>query len=217
MPTVSIIEDHPEVSKWIQSQFLNHKNWNVNGCFSSAESAFNGIVNLTMDLIILDVGLPNMSGIDALPKLKSLKPKAKILIYTVFEDEETILKAITQGCHGYWIKDLTRGLKFVDECEQLIEGGASLTPKVARYLMEKISKESVLQTVDLILSKRENEVLNMIAVGFKIADIADELDISSHTIRHTLERIYQKLNVGSKQEAILKGNRLGIIQKPDGF
>jgi DNA-binding NarL/FixJ family response regulator len=217
MPIVSVIEDHPEVSQWIQSQFQNRKNWIVKGCFSSAESALNGIASLTVDLIILDVGLPNMSGLDALPKLKSLKPRAKILIFTVFEDEETILKAITQGCHGYWIKDLTRGFKFVDECEQLMEGGASLTPKVARYLMEKISKESVLNTADSILSKRENEVLNMIAVGFKINDIADELDISSHTVRHTLERIYQKLNVGSKQEAILKGNRLGIIQKPDGF
>lgn len=217
MPTVSIIEDHPEVLQWIQSQFESKENWKVNGCFLSAESALTSIASLAMDLIVLDVGLPKMSGLDALPKLKVLKPKAKILIFTVFEDEETILKAITLGCHGYWIKDLTRGSKFVSECEQMMEGGASLTPKVARYLMEKISSESTLNANNVLLSKRESEVLNMVAVGFKISDIADELDISSHTVRHTLERIYQKLDVGSKQEAILKGNRLGIIQKPDGI
>lgn len=217
MPTVSIIEDHPEVLLWIQSQFQNTNDWKVSGSFSSAESALNGISNLTMDLIVLDVGLPKMSGLDVLPKLKILKPEAKILIFTVFEDEETILRAISLGCHGYWIKDLTRGPRFVGECQQLLEGGASLTPKIARYLMEKIAKENVLSSGELILSKRENEVLNMVAVGFKISDIADELDISSHTVRHTLERIYQKLDVGSKQEAILKGNRLGIIQKPDGL
>lgn len=217
MPTVSIIEDHPEVLQWIKSQFEKTENWTVNGCFLSAESALMDIKGLAMDLIVLDVGLPKMSGLEALPQLKILKPKAKILIFTVFEDEETILKAITLGCHGYWIKDLTRGSKFVGECEQMMEGGASLTPKVARYLMEKLSGENSLNSSNLILSKRENEVLNMVAVGFKINDIADELDISSHTVRHTLERIYQKLDVGSRQEAILKGNRLGIIQKPDGL
>lgn len=228
---VSVIEDNNQVTTNLRRLFSSSEDFVLLDSFESAieaiqsASSSEGLSDLgendgsNPDIVVLDIGLPQKSGIEALGELKSLWPGAKFVMYTVFEDEENIIRAIKNGANGYLLKDTPMDL-FLAELRVIHLGGSPLTPRIAvRIIQEFELKFSNTQDLEewekneSILSKREREVLNLVSLGLVYSDIADELDISPHTVSRHVEKIYKKLNVHTKSEAIIRGRRLGIIRE----
>jgi DNA-binding NarL/FixJ family response regulator len=210
---VSVIEDNKKVVENLQNLFSNSEEFEVLEFYPSAILAIQSIFKNPPDIVILDIGLPDKSGIDALEDLKNLLPESKFVMYTVFEDEENIIRAIKNGANGYLLKDTPMEL-FLAELKVIYLGGSPLTPRIASRIIEEFESKIKLnnnQEEINLLSKREKEVLNLVSLGLVYSDIADELDISPHTVSRHVENIYKKLNVHTKSEAIIRGRRLGII------
>lgn len=212
---ISIIEDNNKVTENIKNLFYQSTEFTLIESYPSAIEAILKIGKNPPDIVILDIGLPGKSGIDALDELKTLLPKAKFVMYTVFEDEENIIRAIKNGANGYLLKDTPLDL-FLAELKVIQLGGSPLTPRIASRIIDefemKIDSKNLEEEESNILSVREKQVLNLVSLGLIYTDIGDELDISPHTVSRHVENIYKKLNVHRKSEAIIRGRRLGIIQ-----
>ncbi|EMY78755.1 response regulator receiver domain protein [Leptospira weilii serovar Ranarum str. ICFT] len=217
---VSIVEDNRHtalnlqelLSKSSDFQFLKH--------YPDAQKAIEHVPENAPDIVILDIGLPGRSGLECLAELKKKTPNTKYVIFTVFEDEDKIVEAIQGGASGYLLKDTSPEL-FLAELKVIVLGGAPLTPRIADKIIREFTKKEEIQNPPIVntlgLTKRKLQILNFIALGMTVPDIADELDISSHTVSRHIEKIYKKMEVHSKSEAIIRGRRMGIIRDVPGY
>ena len=172
------------------------------------------IANTTVELILMDIEMPQMNGIDATAEVKRLYPHVKVIMLTVFDNDENIFKAIKAGADGYLLKDITP-----DELYKAIidtmNGGASMTPSIAlktlRMFRQPVDFEIETENLDLKLTEREINVLEQLATGIKYDQIAANLFVSTGTIRKHVENIYFKLQVHNKLEAIQKAKNNKII------
>ena len=170
--------------------------------------------NSTVELILMDIEMPQMNGIDATAELKRLYPHIKVIMLTVFDNDEHIFRAIKAGADGYLLKDITP-----DELYKAIidtmNGGASMTPSIAlktlRMFRQPVDFEVEPDNSDLKLTDREINVLEQLATGIKYEQIAANLFVSTGTIRKHVENIYSKLQVHNKLEAIQKAKTNKII------
>ncbi len=160
------------------------------------------------DLVLMDLGLPGMSGVEGIRKLKTVAPDVAVIVLTVFADKEKVLQSLDAGAAGYLLKtampeEIVRGL------QQVFLGGAALSPSVAKVVLEEVRKPNATEEFDL--SDREVEVLEQLAQGLSVKEIAAELDIARSTVAGHLEKIYGKLQVQSQSGAVAKALRSGII------
>ncbi len=160
------------------------------------------------DLVLMDLGLPGMSGVEGIQKLKTVAPDVTVIVLTVFSDKEKVLQSLDAGAAGYLLKtampeEIVRGLR------QVFMGGAALSPAVAKLVLEEVRKPNPSEAFDL--SVREVEVLEQLAEGLSVKEIAAELDIARSTVAGHLEKIYGKLHVQSQSGAVAKALRAGII------
>ena len=164
------------------------------------------------DVMVVDLGLPDGSGIDLIHAARSVWRDCDIMVATVFGDEAHVIAAIEAGATGYLLKD-SGPSKLASEIRSLREGGSPISPLIARRLLAMFSaapKSPAPQSTMSILSKREESVLSLITKGFSQTDVAAQLDVSPHTVRTFVRRIYVKLGVRTKSEAILSARKLGI-------
>jgi DNA-binding NarL/FixJ family response regulator len=215
---IAIVEDTETIADELERVIKTDPDLTCIGKFGSAELAIRKLPALMPDLCILDIGLPGMNGIAALKILKKKLPQMKIVVFTVFEDSEYIIDAIQNGASGYLLKDTDRKL-LCAELKVMLQGGATLTPRVALKISQLVTAESQpvkaevdLETPQNLLTERQINILNHIALGFDYKEIADELDISEHTVRRHIENIYERLEVNSKNEAIRAGHKLGFLK-----
>ncbi|MFK8044843.1 MAG: response regulator, partial [Crocinitomicaceae bacterium] len=168
--------------------------------------------NHQIDVIIMDINMPEMNGIQATEKVSQLYPNIKIIMSTVFDDEQNIFDAIMAGASGYLLKDESPAMVHRAIFEAL-EGGAPMSPLIARKSLSLIRNGVSTQSVeaDFKLTKREEEILKHIAQGLTYDQISDRLFISNGTVRKHVENIYRKMKVHNKIEAIQKGKNTGII------
>ncbi|MBM9498996.1 response regulator transcription factor [Leptospira sp. 201903071] len=218
--SVSIIEDNLHtalnlqelLSKSSDLQFLKH--------YPNAQEAISKLPNEAPDIVILDIGLPGKNGLECMRELKDKTPNTKYVVFTVFEDEEKIVEAIRGGASGYLLKDTSPEL-FLAELRVIVLGGAPLTPRIADKIIREFTKKEETKNPPIVntlgLTERELQILNFVALGMTFPDIADELDISSHTVSRHIEKIYKKMEVHSRSEAIIRGRRMGIIRDVPGY
>lgn len=215
MQKIAIVEDTAQIAAKVRETLLAEPDFAFAGRFNSAEAAIRDLPKIGADLCILDVGLPGIDGISAVAKLRALMPQMKIVIFTVFEDSDHILRAIQSGANGYLLKDTEPAL-FVAELKSVLLGGAPLTARVAQHIFRLLPQpESDAKTVaaeENLLTERQIDILNHIALGFSYREIADELDISEHTVRRHIENIYERLHVNSRKEAIRAGFKWGFLR-----
>ncbi|MCB1609190.1 MAG: response regulator transcription factor [Xanthomonadales bacterium] len=186
--------------------------------------------NAIPDVLIVDLGLPDGSGLELISEVATKTPDAAILVLTVFGDEEKLIRAFERGARGYLLKDET-SIGLVDAIDQLLAGGAPISPAIARYLIQHLLREQAAIAVDESppgrtlgqdlhpdsrLSAREIEVLRLAARGYNHAEVARLLALSTHTVASYTRRIYEKLEVHSRAEALFEANRLGLIDQQDG-
>ncbi|MBX3724169.1 MAG: response regulator transcription factor [Turneriella sp.] len=198
--SVSIVEDRAEVAGRLREQLLAASDFVFSAYYANAEQALAGIEKDACDLLLLDIGLPGMSGVDAIPFLLKTRPPLKIVVLTVFENPSLITRALGYGAKGYLLKGISAELLHA-ELKVVMLGGSALTAAVAAQLMEKF--ETPAEAPDTAsLTPREKEVLNLLALGMTYTDCADDLEISPHTVRRHIENIYAKLNINSRAEII---------------
>jgi len=163
----------------------------------------------------VDLGLPDVSGIEIIRETARRYPETDIMVVTVFGDEEHVLASIEAGATGYLLKD-SLPEEFIDVIKELRAGGSPISPIIARQLLKKLrpaSSPGQVPTSNLSeLSARESEVLSFIAKGFSFAEIAKLLEISPHTVTTYVKKIYQKLAVHSRGEAVYEATRMGLIR-----
>ena len=213
---VSIVEDNPSLAKSIEEKL---------GLFSEdikfKFSATNGIDLMgrlindhNIDCILMDIEMPEMDGIKATEAVKQKYPQIKVIMLTVFDDEEKIFQSIRSGANGYLLKDEPPE-KILESIKMIMDGGAPMSPSIATKalnLLRSSSEENELDiSEDFKLSKREIEILEQLSKGLIYKQIADNLIISPFTVRKHIENIYGKLQVNSKMMAVAKAKKHKII------
>lgn len=193
---VSIIEDDKTIREGYAYLIGQTSGYKVVSAYPSFEDAAKRIAQDDPDVLLLDVELPGISGIDALPKLKKLLPETHILILTVYEQDVLIFRALGNGASGYLTKN-TPTEKILSAIQEVMEGGGPMSAHIARMVINSFQRNEASP-----LTRRETEILEEIATGKSRKRIAQELFIDLETVKSHIKNIYHKLNVHSKADAI---------------
>jgi DNA-binding NarL/FixJ family response regulator len=206
-----LVEDNSTFRKTVAQVIDRIDGLSCERMFASCEDALTAFRSETPPrVVLLDVGLPGMSGIDGIRAIKALAPETQALILTVFDDEEKIFQAICAGASGYLLKtapieEITTGIR------EVINGGAPMNGRIAKKVLAMFSKIAPQPADDYGLTKREQKVLHLMAEGLIKKEIADRLDLSFHTVDTHLRNIYQKLHVNTLSGAVAKAVREGLV------
>jgi DNA-binding NarL/FixJ family response regulator len=207
---VAIFEDVTMLREML-SYFINESHaYIVTGAFSDALNVIPKIRKSDADIILMDIELPGINGIEAVKIIKTHFPTKLVIMQTIIEDDETIFDAICAGASGYLLKSTTP-VKLLEALTEAISGGSPMTPSVARKVLEKFSSvNNRLKRDDFELSDRELEILGHLINGLGYKTIADACCISIDTVKFHVKKIYEKLQVNSKAEAVAKAFRSGL-------
>ena len=198
---IGIVEDHSEFRQSLVFLLSSFSGYTVEWSYSSVEEALEKFSGT--DVILLDINLPGISGIEAIPLFKQKCPGQKIIMLTILEDDFHILEAIKNGADGYILKKSSPN-KIMDAIQQVYEGGGALTPMVARQVMAFLKPEAAKPGSPDHLTPREKEILLMITQAMSNELIADKLFISVQTVRNHIKNIYDKLQVHSRTQVVIK-------------
>ena len=193
---VCIIEDDETIREGYSYLIGNTPGYKVIGAYPSYEDAAKKIAHDDPDVILLDVELPGISGVDAIPKLKKLVPEAYILILTVYEQDMLIFRSLGNGASGYLTKNTPHD-KIIAAIHEVMEGGGPMSAHIARMVIQSFQRNE-----QSPLTRRGTEILEQIATGKSRKRIAQELFIDLETVKSHIKNIYHKLNVHSKADAI---------------
>ena len=211
---VMLVEDHPGYREVIARALKRERDILLTSQFGTAEIALRSVqdheTRQVPDLILLDLNLPGMSGLDALPHFLASLPSTKIMILTQSDNEADVMKAITLGASGYLLKSSTAN-QIRQGIQTIMDGGAPLDPTVATFILDSLKSQPKKSPPDTILTDREMEILTLLAEGLVKKEIAAQLAISSHTVITHVSHIYEKLQVSNAPSAVNKAHRLGIF------
>jgi len=202
MITICIIEDLIEIQNGLKTIIERDSRFELLQCFENAERAITELPLLEPDIVLTDINLPGKSGIDCITEIKTKIPGTQFIMFTIYEDNDQVFDALKAGASGYILKN-TAPEKIIESLIELHDGGSPMSPKIARKVLSSfntITKNNVSE----LISKREQEVLELLSKGFLYKEIADKLNITLSTVKRHLNHVYQKLQVQNKTEAINK-------------
>ncbi len=222
---VFVVEDQTKILKNQLKLLEGHPELSIVGTALSGETGLEEVRRLKPDVLLLDLGLPRMSGIDVTRVVKAEMPQIEILIFTIFDEEDKVLEAVKAGASGYLLKG-TPADKMVEAIKEVHQGGTVIQPSLARRLLKHFRVGEAPpapgptssqppgreEPEGKKLSARETEILQLIAKGVSNSEAAGMLTLSKATIRTHLEHIYRKLEVTNRVEAVTEGLRKGLIQ-----
>jgi DNA-binding NarL/FixJ family response regulator len=200
---VSIIEDDDWIRENLAAQISCTGGFQCMGSYRNGEEALNQIPRAVPDVILMDINLPKMSGIECVRKLKPLIPSAQILMLTVYEDSDKIFNSLLAGASGYLLKR-TPQAEIFEAISEVHRGNSPMSGHIARKVVQYFNQRGRAETEIEKLSKREREVLEHLAQGIPYKEIADVLSLSIDTVRMHIKGIYGKLHVHSRGEAVAK-------------
>ena len=208
---ILIVDDHPVVREGIGSMLKKEVDFKVVGEASNGLEAVEKARELAPDVVLMDLRMPEMDGVEAISRIKAEKPEVKFIILTTYSDDEYIFKGIAAGARAYLLKDAPRDELF--KAIRMVSRGESLIqPVVASRVLDKLAELSRKTPAGDTLSDREIEVLRLMAGGGSNRDIADHLSITQSTVKTHITSIFQKLNVTTRTEAVTNALKKGIIQ-----
>jgi DNA-binding NarL/FixJ family response regulator len=199
---VSIVEDLAEVREGLVELVQSDEELLMVGSFKDAESAIQKLSHLQADVVLMDINLPGMSGIDCIKSIKQQCPGTQFMMFTVYENDEKVVQALRAGATGYLLKR-TEPKRILESIKELNQGGSPMSSNIARKLLNIFVHEKK-ATKKENLSVRENEVLQLLADGLLYKEIADRLFIGHGTVRQHIHNIYEKLHVSNRTEAVNK-------------
>lgn len=200
---VSIIEDDDWIRENLAARIRQTDGFACAGCHRSAEEALSRVPGEAPDVVLMDIKLPNMSGIECVRKLKPLLPSAQIMMLTVYEDSDKIFDSLLAGASGYLLKR-TPQAEIMDAIAEVHRGNSPMSGHIARKVVQYFNQRGDSQNELEKLSKREREVLERLAQGMAYKEIADVLALSIDTVRIHIKGIYSKLHVHSRGEAVAR-------------
>lgn len=200
--SVSIIEDDDALRETL-ARYVSTRGFRCVSTHGSAEEALRELPKVKPQVVLMDINLPRKSGIQCVGELKNLAPASKCIMLTAFEDTELIFQALTAGALGYLLKGV-RPARLLDSIREVHEGGSPMSSQIARKVVAYFQKPPAKPLTDAQLSDRENEVLACLAKGLLYKQIAAQMGISMATVRTYTQRIYEKLHVHTRTEAVVK-------------
>ncbi|HKW31216.1 MAG TPA: response regulator transcription factor [Verrucomicrobiae bacterium] len=201
--TVSIVDDETDLREHIAGYLAAAGNIRCKSSYASAAEALEHLPHDKPDVILMDINLGDMDGIECVRRLTALVPEAQVLMLTVFEDTEQIFRALAAGASGYLLKRLSPK-KLLEAIEEVYAGGSPMSAPIARKVVQSFKAAPAHGDDAMDLSPRERSVLDRLAGGLAYKQIADELEVSIHTVRNYIRRIYEKLHVHTRTEAVAK-------------
>lgn len=211
---VCIVEDDAPARKIFAGWISRASGFRLAGEWGTAESALPALPEKKPDVVLMDINLPGMSGVEAVRQLKPLLPQTQFVMLTVYEDADHIYNALAAGATGYLLKQTPRA-ELLRALEDVHHGGSPMTSNIARKVVQSFRQSPALATDSDGLSPREQEVLDLLARGYLYKEIAERLNISVPTVNTYVRRMYEKLHVRSRAQAVAKYARLaGSEPKP---
>jgi DNA-binding NarL/FixJ family response regulator len=203
MTTVAIVEDNPSIRRSLQEWVDSAPGYHCICACGDAETALKEVPRVRPDVVLMDIHLPGESGIACTARLKSLMPELQVIVVTVYRDRDLLFQALKAGACGYLLKrsspeELLRAIA------EVRSGGAPMTGEIARMVVETFQKPSKEKLSSAELSPREMEILDLVAKGLTNKEIGPKLNIGYDTVRAHLRRIYEKLHVRCRTEAVMK-------------
>ena len=204
--SIAIVEDLEEVRDGIAKLIDLDPGFVVTDAFANAEEAILQLPNNPPDIVIMDINLPGMNGIECIRRIKDKCVGTQFMMFTVYENDEKVFEALKAGATGYLLKKTSPSM-IVEALKDLHAGGSPMSSNIARKLVAAYQQQESSSPL-LVLSSRENEILALLAQGLLYKEIADKLNIVTGTVRQHIHKIYEKLHVQNRTEAINKVRRM---------
>ena len=203
--TVSIVEDNDQLRGTLARVINRSEGFQCLGDFGSAEAALEGLPKQPPNVVLMDINLPGMNGVECVRKLKEILPKTHAIMLTVYEDTDNIFNALAAGATGYMLKRTPKD-ELLEAIRDVLKGGSPMTTHIARKVVQSFQRAPAVSTAmeEANLSPREKEVLDLLAQGHLYKEIAEKLGISYETVHTYIRRIYEKLQVRTRTEAVAK-------------
>lgn len=207
MIQVSIVEDDAKLRETLARYLTAQPGFRCASAYANAEAAMADLPKVRPEVVLMDINLPGMNGIECVAKLKQAMPSLKIIMLTAFEESEQVFKALSSGAFGYLVKS-NRPAKILEAIREVHTGGSPMSSNIARKVVQsfqaRAQKEAAQQAETDALSGRELQVLQALSKGYAYKQIAADLNISIGTVRTYIQRIYEKLHVHNQAEAVMK-------------
>jgi len=201
--TVAVVEDNAGLRRSIERLLQRAPGLRCVGAWADGESALARFSEARPDVVLMDINLPGVSGIECTAQLKRLYPGSQVIMVTVYEDTDSIFRALKAGACGYLLKRATAP-EILEAIAAVRHGGAPMTSEIARRVVEAFQSPPLAEAGAAVLSAREEEILGLLSQGFSNKEIADKLSIAYQTVKVHLKHVYEKLHVRSRTEALLR-------------
>jgi DNA-binding NarL/FixJ family response regulator len=201
--TISIVEDNDQLRGTLARVLNRAEGFQCVSQFGNAEEALKALPQEKPNVVLMDINLPGMNGVECVRQLKQLCPDTQAIMLTVYEDTENIFNALAAGATGYMLKRTPRA-ELLDAIRDVLKGGSPMTTHIARKVVQSFQRPAATSQPTEDLSPREREVLDCLAQGFLYKEIAEKLGISYETVHTYIRRIYEKLQVRTRTEAVAK-------------
>ena len=208
--TVALVEDDDEARKRLVTSIRSDDSLQLIGEYATSAEALAGLESALPDVFLVDLGLPDMPGLEVVKRIAAVHPSCDILVVTIFGDEESIIGALEAGARGYLLKGALEH-DIAEDIRHLRSGGSPLSPVIARQVLKRLVPAKPAAPAETLLTPRETEILNAIARGFSYAETASLLHLSVQTVHTHLKNIYRKLAVHSKTEAVFEADRRRML------
>lgn len=208
--TVGIVEDDSRTRELLCALVDAAPGLRVVGDWPSAEAVLHDGAPAAPDILLLDIGLPGISGVEALAPLRERLPVTSVLMLTIFEEEEKIFEALCRGAHGYLLKNLEPA-RLVQSIRDAAAGGSPISPEIARQVVAFFRKTPPVHGSDQRLSAQQVRLLSLLAQGHSYQSVAREMGITINTVREYIRVVYDKLHVHSRSAAVATALRSGLI------
>ena len=200
---ISIVEDNPDLKDALSLMIQFTDDFIVVNCYENAEIAIEKIPKEIPDAVLVDINLPQSSGIEMVSKLKQNYPEVLFLMCTSYDDDDKIFQSLESGASGYILKS-EGPAKIIEALKDLFDGGSPMTGSIARKVVASFSKINTTNEIILSLTKREIEILDLLSKGMLSKEVANQMNISSLTVKKHIQNIYEKLHVNTRVEAVNK-------------
>lgn len=201
--TVSIVEDNEQLRGTLARVISRAEGFRCLSQYGDAESALEGLPKDKPEVILMDINLPGMNGVECVRRLKQTSSQSQVVMLTVYEDTENIFNALAAGAAGYLLKR-TKSAELLEAIREVHRGGSPMTTHIARKVTQSFHRAGLSAQPTENLSEREQEVLDCLSQGFLYKEIAEKLGISYETVHTYIRRIYEKLQVRTRTEAVAK-------------
>lgn len=201
--SIAIVEDLDVVRTGLKDFISLSTEFLVVGAFKTGEEAFEHLPEINPDIVIMDINLPGMNGIECIRQVKDKSPSTQFMMFTVYENDDKVFEALKAGASGYLLKN-TGLLQIAESIKELHEGGSPMSANIARKMVNLFRDTDKKNPFLDLLSNREKEILQLLAKGLLYKEIAEQLHITTGTVRIHIHKIYEKLHVQNRTEAINK-------------